>query len=340
MVLRFDRAWVCIGLGLVCALAVGMLLPGCGQKDPTGPLTGMIYVDSDSTGAAIYLDGDDTGQVTPDTLRDVPNGTHVVTVRLTGFVSLPDSAVVEVSGDQVAQVTFIMTPLAGSRKIVLVEHFTSVNCGPCPEANEVINGILDAFGPEQVLGIEYHPWPADPFYNAAPDENILRSSFYSVSSVPKMFLEGITSPQPTDSAAIVQEIEIRLNTAAPIAITVSDTAVGQSWSGTAELVGLSNTAATDLRGYFVVMEREVNYASPPGTNGEKDFLYVMRAILPSANGQQISIGAGASLNIQEQTDLHPDVDADEVYAIYFIQDYVSKEIYQAGSSLPMAMPAR
>jgi len=227
-----------------------------------------------------------------------------------------------------------MMPLAGSSKVVLVEHFTSVNCGPCPEANEIINGILSTFGPEQVLGIEYHPWPADPFYNAAPDENILRSSFYSVSSVPKMFLDGITSPQPTDSVAIVQAVENRLNADAPVAITVTDTAVGQSWSGTAELVGLSNTAATDLRGYFLVMEREVNYASPPGTNGEKDFFYVMRAILPSANGEQISIGAGASLIIQEETDLHPDVDADRVYAVYFIQDYVSKEIYQAGSSLP------
>ena len=334
MVFRFDRAWSAVALGLLCGLGMFVLLPGCGQKDPTAPLTGMIYVASDSAGAAIYLDGDDTGQVTPDTLRDVPNGTHVVTVRLTGFVSLPDSAVVEVGGGELSQVSFIMMLLAGSSKVVLVEHFTSVYCEPCPEANEIINGILDTYGPEQVLGIEYHPWAGDPFYDAAPDENILRSTFYSVSSVPKMFLDGITSPQPSDSAAIAGAIEGRLNTAAPVAITVTDTAVGQSWSGTAELVGLSNTTATDLRGYFVILEREVNYAAPPGTNGEKDFFYVMRAVLPSANGEQISIGAGASLRIQEQTDLHPDVDAEEVYGLYFIQDYISKEIYQAGASLP------
>jgi hypothetical protein len=247
---------------------------------------------------------------------------------------------VEVGGGELSQVSFIMMPLAGSSKVVLLEHFTSVNCGPCPEANEIINGFLNAFGPGQVLGIEYHPWPADPFYNAAPDENILRSSFYGVSSVPKMFVDGITSPQPTDSTAIALALEDRLGQTAPVAISVTDTVVGQSWSGTADLTGIGNTAATDLRGYFVVLEREVNYASPPGTNGEKDFYYVMRAVLPSANGEQISIGAGVSLRIQEETDLHPDVDGDQVYAVYFIQDYVSKEIYQAGSSLPAVVPIR
>ena len=157
---------------IIGAFLAVVLLNGCGQKDPTRPLTGMIYVVSDSAGAAIYLDGDDTGQVTPDTLKEVPNGTHVVTVRLSGFVSLPDSAIAEVSGGELSQISFVMMPLAGSSKIVLLEHFTSVNCGPCPEANEIINGVLDTFGPQQVLGIEYHPWPADPFYNAAPDENI------------------------------------------------------------------------------------------------------------------------------------------------------------------------
>jgi len=94
--MRFTEDHLVTGVLMIvtAGLLWAVLLNGCGQQDPTGPLTGMIYVVSDSAGAAIYLDGDDTGQVTPDTLRDVPNGTHVVTVRLTGFVSLPDSAVV------------------------------------------------------------------------------------------------------------------------------------------------------------------------------------------------------------------------------------------------------
>jgi hypothetical protein len=330
----FGQRTAGIVLGVLFALLTIALLKGCGQKDPTQPLTGMIYVDSDTTGAAIYLDGDDTGQVTPDTLKEVPQGAHVVTVRLTGFTSQPESVAVEVIGDQLVEVSFAMIPLSTSDKVVLLEHFTSVNCGPCPEVNEIINAILATLGSQAALGIEYHPWQADPFYNAAPEENILRSNFYAVSSVPKIFVDGITSPLSSDSAAIVQAIEDRLGETAPVAITVTDTAVGQSWSGTAELVGLSDTDAIDLRGYFVVLEREVNYASPPGTNGEKDFFYVMRDILPSANGEQISIGAGASLRIQEETDLHPDVDADQVYSVYFIQDDVSREIYQAGSTLP------
>ena len=166
MVSRGGRIIICILAILITGTLSIVLFSGCGQKDPTRPLTGMIYVVSDSAGAAIYLDGDDTGQVTPDTLKDVAIGSHVIKVRLTGFVSLPDSAVVEVGGGELSQISFIMMPLAGSQKVVLLEHFTSVNCGPCPEANEIINEILSAFGPDQVLGVEYHPCRPDPFYTA------------------------------------------------------------------------------------------------------------------------------------------------------------------------------
>jgi hypothetical protein len=336
---RFGRTMTGVVLGLVCGLVSIALLNGCGQQDPTRPLTGMIFVSSDNSGAAIYLDGENSGLVTPDTLKDVPNGTHVIRVRLIGFVSQPESLLVEVSGGNLSQAVFAMMPLAGSRKVVLLEHFTSVNCGPCPTANAIINAILTSLGPEQVLGIEYHPWPADPFYNAAPIENIARSNYYSVSSVPQMFVDGVDSPPPTDSAAIVDAVQDRLDADAPVAITVSDTVVGQSWAGTAEIVGIHNIASSDLRGYFVILEREVNYSVPPGTNGEKDFYYVMRKILPDASGEVLNIAAGGTVTIQKETDLHPDVDPTQVYSIYFIQDYLSREIYQAGTSLP-AMASR
>ena len=75
MSVRFRHILYRIMIGLLAlAASASILLNGCGQKDPTQPLTGKIYVLSDSTGATIILDGEDTGQVTPDTLSEVAIG--------------------------------------------------------------------------------------------------------------------------------------------------------------------------------------------------------------------------------------------------------------------------
>jgi len=140
---------------LTVALIAVVFLDGCGQQDPVQPVTGTIFVSSDTSGAAIFIDGEDSGQVTPDTLGEISVGRHVVRVRLEGFVSTPESLVVQVSSGQIAEAFFAMNKVTGSRRLVLLEHFTSVNCGPCPPVNRIINGLLEDFGPAKVVGIEY-----------------------------------------------------------------------------------------------------------------------------------------------------------------------------------------
>ncbi|MFC1683276.1 PEGA domain-containing protein [Candidatus Zixiibacteriota bacterium] len=335
MSVRFRHILYRIMIGLLAlAASASILLNGCGQKDPTQPLTGKIYVLSDSTGATIILDGEDTGQVTPDTLSEVAIGPHVVKVRLSGFVSAPESLTVQVNSGQVVEALFALNEVAGSRRLVLLEHFTSVNCGPCPEANEVINGVLEDLGSDWVIGVEYHPWPADPFYNAASPENIARNNYYGVTTIPVLFVGGLSSPDADDSLAIVTAVEARSEITPQVAITVTDTVAGQSWSGAARLIGLEDVVSSDLRGFFVVLEREIHMAQAPGTNGEKDFYYVMRKILPDPAGEVLNISSGDTLTIFRETDLHPDSDPDQIYSIYFIQDYLGKEVLQAGTTLP------
>jgi hypothetical protein len=52
------------------------------QPDPTTPQTGSIIVNSIPAGAAIQLDGKDTGKVTPATLENIEKGRHKVAVNL------------------------------------------------------------------------------------------------------------------------------------------------------------------------------------------------------------------------------------------------------------------
>jgi hypothetical protein len=109
--------------------------------------------------------------------------------------------------------------------------------------------------------------------------------------------------------------------------------VGQNWSGRAEIIGYADVVASDVRGFFVVLEREIHYSQPPGSNGEKDFQYVMRTMLPDAAGDILHISAGDTLTRFGQFDLHPESNPAQIYSVYFVQNQLSKEVLQAGTSL-------
>ncbi|MFH1277509.1 MAG: PEGA domain-containing protein [Candidatus Eisenbacteria bacterium] len=71
---------------------------------------GSVEVISEPTGASILLDGVETGQVTPDTLTDVCVGDHEIRVMLSGFESSPQSTLVTVLAEGVAEASFVLTP--------------------------------------------------------------------------------------------------------------------------------------------------------------------------------------------------------------------------------------
>ena len=66
---------------------------------------GSVRVTSAPAGAAIYLDGVNSGKVTPDTLTDVPAGSHTVDVALSGYTS-PGPSTVRVEGKKEAGIHF------------------------------------------------------------------------------------------------------------------------------------------------------------------------------------------------------------------------------------------
>ena len=91
---------------------ITVFLISCGVKQPVENInsnekTGHIFVTTSPVqGAAIILDGQATGLLTPDTIKNVATGNHVVRVFLDGFQTDRDSFIVNVVENQVAQVTF------------------------------------------------------------------------------------------------------------------------------------------------------------------------------------------------------------------------------------------
>jgi len=93
---------------VVLVLAGALVLVGCEEQvvprpDEEPDPKGRIEVISDPSGARVFLDGSDTGRVTPYTIPDVPPGSHTIRLTLKDYQEWgPES--VEVAADEVARI--------------------------------------------------------------------------------------------------------------------------------------------------------------------------------------------------------------------------------------------
>ena len=68
-------------------ILLGLFIASC-EDSTTGPdavTTGTLVVQSTPTGAQIWVDGTNTGKVTPDSIKNLSAGTHSLTLKLDGY---------------------------------------------------------------------------------------------------------------------------------------------------------------------------------------------------------------------------------------------------------------
>jgi len=68
-------------------ILLGLFIASC-EDSTTGPdavTTGTLIVQSTPTGAQIWVDGTNTGKVTPDSVKNLSAGTHSLTLKLDGY---------------------------------------------------------------------------------------------------------------------------------------------------------------------------------------------------------------------------------------------------------------
>jgi len=101
---------ISIGRALVLGLSlVGLLLlASCGAEEPTFE-PGNIVVTSDPEGAAIFLDGQDSGFITPHTLTGLDPAIYLVSVELADFVPDPDVVSVDLKPLDTLPVDFALS---------------------------------------------------------------------------------------------------------------------------------------------------------------------------------------------------------------------------------------
>ena len=222
---------------------------------------------------------------------------------------------------------------AQTERVLLFECFTNTSCGPCASQNPALDALINN-NADRIAAIKYHMnWPGanDPMYLHNPADNNSRKGVYNVTSVPHTVVDGIRFAN-VPSGLSQSMVNNWLAIDSPYEMRLSYEIVGNT-----VVVHVMGRALADLTGslklYVGVIEREIHYASAPGSNGERDFYSVMKKLLPSASGTSLgNVSEGDYFAYTFTWEMANVYNVDMIDAIAWIQNTDNKEVLQACKS--------
>ena len=216
-------------------------------------------------------------------------------------------------------------------KMILLEHFSNVNCPPCPQADAIIDQLAEDYGVANLIVLGYHvgwPSPTDPFYLAAKADNDARLAFYPPGPVPQAFVNGEKVAQALDEQSYRTLIDAGLQEAATAVIEFRQVHRTDSLiTGKIKITAVSDLpAGTVLQ--VALIEDAIDFDNPPGTNGQTHFESINRKFYPDAAGQTFTLSAGASQTSDFSFVLSNEWGRD-LTVLAFLQDSGSRVVYQS-----------
>ena len=385
------------------SILILIFVTSCGLKQPDESilklLFGSAYVTSNIADAKIFIDYDSTGNVTPDSIHNLPLGTNILHVFKDGYFATPDSVSFVAEYDETFNANFTLQPITnpgtifinsepegakiwidssfagkttpayvivaeGLRQVslkkndfenfsfdpvnvalndtvslnvslsvqaqVLIESFANSSCLPCTTTNRHLETFMSDYDENKYALIEYFTnWPnfLDPMYQHNPADNSERFTYYNVRAVPSMFIAGntvnatdyneITTAYNNELAKVTQDVSLSLTRQISDSIKVK-----------ADLTEFNPLPSADWRLFIAVIEKEVIFNSPPGSNGLKKFSHVFRAFLTPNVGDVITFSDSKFVKTYSGT-LSPEWDLNEIQVIGFIQNRDTKAVIKS-----------
>lgn len=170
-------------------------------------------------------------------------------------------------------------------RVVIIESFTGTGCPPCVAADAGLGGVLQRYGRDDVVVLNYHtniPAP-DPMANADAEQ---RLQFYGVNAVPTVYVDGAATTSlggPISDGVksfniLTQMIERRLAVKPDIKISLNGSINNSMVNIKCEISKSPEAKALKLR--LALVERTVHYS---GENGIHFHHYVVRDLIDSAD---------------------------------------------------------
>ena len=224
-----------------------------------------------------------------------------------------------------------------SQRLVLVDHFTQASCGPCASQNPQLEATLQA-NSGSVIAVKHQvSWPgSDPMnahYPAGPED---RRNFYGITGVPNTCLDGSGPGAPN---TIVTSTTIGARAAVPSPFTVTPTfSVANGVISVDVDVTCTQAVSGDLKVFIAVVENEIIFSTPPGSNGETEFFNVLKQYIGGTSGNAVAASWAVNDNATVSGSwTHTNVyDENQLAVIAWVQDMTTKEIHQAGYAPPVA----
>jgi hypothetical protein len=229
---------------------------------------------------------------------------------------------------------FVSLGYAQSQRLVLLEHFTGASCPPCATYNPGIQDLLDS-NPDKITSIKYQLAPpgTDPMYSHNPQHSGSRANYYNVTGIPNSVLDGnFFNDHPANWN--INTVNNRYDDPSPFDIDISYTVTPTTIDVEVTVTASQDFEDSNLRLHTVVVEEEINFSSPAGSNGETEFHNVMKRMLPNQSGTSIESewvdGESMTYNLSWN---HSNVYSYPQLAIVaFIQNNTTKEVHQAAFS--------
>ena len=206
------------------------------------------------------------------------SGLHTVTV----WTSNPNSHVDQnQSNDTLTTQSTGYDPSSAVQRMPLYETFTSSTCGPCVAGNTNMESLFAA-NPNKWVCVKYQmSWPGsgDPYYTA---EGGVRRQFYGVNSVPRQEIDGGYD----GNSSSVTQADFDAAYAVPAFMQIS---ADLTRGGNIITVDYTITPKIDFPAnaklYIAIVEKKT--FNNVGSNGETEFHWVMKKMLPNGSGTTI-----------------------------------------------------
>ncbi len=217
----------------------------------------------------------------------------------------------------------------------LFEEFTSSTCGPCASFNANSMTPFMNSHPNDITVIKYQmswPSPGDPYYT---EEGGTRRVYYGVSAVPDLLSGGNSTT--TSSSGLNNAYSTLMAKPSFFEIDATHQIDGNNISVQVDI--MPYITANNFSVHIVVIETQTT--GNVGNNGETEFKNVMMKMLPDANGTSVNFSSEVNSFISESFDLsstHVE-EMNDLKVVVFIQNNVTKEIFQSSYSAEASLPA-
>ena len=243
---------------------------------------------------------------------------------------------------------YLISSLAQVQYVPMVELFTNASCSRCEREQRNFDEILAPFR-DRIVSMEYHYTPDDEIDVLAEQESVIplrRKNFYEqkIQRIPAMVIGGMKWPgrmgAPRDLTADMIEELLAKPTQLSLEINHHLNLNHDSVFVTINLTNASQETfmGKDIFVYVALIEKEILFNEPIGSNDQLLFNNVVRKMIPSYIGKKLgrNLLKGRNVEVSLESSV-PDYiyDLNQLAVVAWVQHTKTKEIFQSGESAPI-----